>query len=463
MIAMGDDHVDDIARQLQNADDGAAPPWYTRPEARELLAERDIGAVYRLLHQGGVSQREIARRTGQSQSEVSEIIHGTRQVRDVTVLERIADGLGVPRPFLRLLASAPGVDGQDGSYGGEVTVAEPSEEVSEDMKRRHFIAGLSAAAFGQPVLMGLLDPDPAVAEAIPLPSRLDMGHMTELRAWTGQLRSLAQQYGGQADIVDGVVNRSMRLLSVPGTDEVQRSLRSALAELCTVAGWTCFDSGLHDHARRHLTRATQLAREARDPYGVACALWLSGAATEEIGQPDDALKVFQLGEFGLTKARNDPRAPALDAWLRAESASAYAHLGRPDMARSALAAAQDGWEPPTEDERADMEWLTALIERDLGRLDLAEQLAASSVRRWASSNNRRDAALPSITLATIHIQAGESHGLILARSAIKAVAPLHSARARKRLEPLAAALDARPSSDAKELARMARQVAATRA
>lgn len=331
------------------------------------------------------------------------------------------------------------------------------------MKRRHFIAGLSATAFGQPVLMGLLDPDPAVAEAVPLPSRLDLGQVTGLRAWTGQLRSLAQQYGGQADIVDGVVNRAMRLLSVSGTDAVQQSLRSALAELCTVAGWTCFDSGLHNYARHHLTRATQLAREAREPYGVACALWLSGAATEEIGQPDDALKVFQLGEFGLSKASNDPRAPGLAAWLRAESASAYAHLGRPDMARSALAAAQDGWEPLTADERADMEWLTALIERDLGRLDVAEQLAASSVRRWASSNNRRDAALPSITLATIHVQAGESHGLILARSAIKAVAPLHSVRARKRLEPLAAALETRPSSDAKELARIARQVAATKA
>lgn len=134
-----------------------------------------------------------------------------------------------------------------------------------------------------------------------------------------------------------------------------------------------------------------------------------------------------------------------------------------NMARSALAAARDGWEPPTADEQADMEWLTALIERDLGRLDVAEQLAASSVRRWTSSNNRRDAVLPSITLAAIHVQAGEPRGLILARSAINAVAPLHSVRARKRLEPLATALEARPSSDAKELALMARQVAATRA
>lgn len=47
MIDLGDGHVDHIARQLQNVGNGVAPPWSSLPEARELLAERDIGAVYR--------------------------------------------------------------------------------------------------------------------------------------------------------------------------------------------------------------------------------------------------------------------------------------------------------------------------------------------------------------------------------------------------------------------------------
>lgn len=54
-------HADDVARGLQNADNGAAPPWYTRPEARGALAERDIGAVYGILYRSGVPQREAAR------------------------------------------------------------------------------------------------------------------------------------------------------------------------------------------------------------------------------------------------------------------------------------------------------------------------------------------------------------------------------------------------------------------
>ena len=44
--------------------------------ARRALAARDVSAVYRLLTESGVSQRQIADLTGQSQSEVSEILKG---------------------------------------------------------------------------------------------------------------------------------------------------------------------------------------------------------------------------------------------------------------------------------------------------------------------------------------------------------------------------------------------------
>ena len=42
---MGGGHADDIAGHLDNADNGAASPWYTRPEARKALAARDIATV----------------------------------------------------------------------------------------------------------------------------------------------------------------------------------------------------------------------------------------------------------------------------------------------------------------------------------------------------------------------------------------------------------------------------------
>lgn len=65
------------------------------------LAARDITAVYKLLHSAGVSQRDIATMTGQSQSEVSEILNG-RQVMAYEVFVRVADGRSVPRGLMGL-------------------------------------------------------------------------------------------------------------------------------------------------------------------------------------------------------------------------------------------------------------------------------------------------------------------------------------------------------------------------
>jgi len=51
------------------------PELYWRGDVRRILAARDIAALYRVLKDdAGITQREIARRTGQSQSEVSEIL-----------------------------------------------------------------------------------------------------------------------------------------------------------------------------------------------------------------------------------------------------------------------------------------------------------------------------------------------------------------------------------------------------
>jgi transcriptional regulator with XRE-family HTH domain len=430
------------------------PALWEQPDVRAALAARDIGAVYRALTDLGVSQRAIAALTGQSQPEVSEIIGG-RRVIAYEVLERIAEGLGIPREYMGLSF------GDSATYAEEVTVSDPPEGVTDEMLRRHFIAGLASAAFGRPMLAGLLDPSPVSVERVPLPSRLTLRDVTDLRVGIEQLRSLSLRYGGQADIVDGVANRAMRLLTVPADDAVQRSLRSALSELREFAGWCCFDQRAYGVAGTHFTEAVGLARAANDPYGAAYALYHAGCMTEERGYPNDALKLFQLSQFKLCES-NDPRVSALGAGLRVDSASALAHLGRADMARSELSAAWDIWQSPHENDRGGLEWVTALVERDLGRLDTAERLAALSVRHWGSNGNRRDAALPAITLAELHVTAEEPSGLALAKTAINSVAPLRSVRARERLLPLADALDTRRGSDYQQLARMARQVAATR-
>src|ERR1700712_2579434 len=74
---------------------------WNEPEMKRALADRDISSVYRLLRRVGISQRHIAALTGQSQSEVSEILKG-RQVMAYDVLARISGGLGIPRGYMGL-------------------------------------------------------------------------------------------------------------------------------------------------------------------------------------------------------------------------------------------------------------------------------------------------------------------------------------------------------------------------
>jgi hypothetical protein len=120
--------------------------------------------------------------------------------------------------------------------------------------------------------------------------------------------------------------------------------------------------------------------------------------------------------------------------------------------------------PPTPtDPAGDLDYVAARLELERGRLDAAEQFAAASVRRWEGGRNPRARTWSSLLLATIHVRAGEPRGLKLAHGAIVGVTKLSSVRARQRLEPLVAALESRHNSDHRELARMARHVAATRA
>jgi Helix-turn-helix domain len=77
-------------------------PWiWDEPQMRQALYQHDFITVYRLLQRIGYSQNAIGQLTGQSQPEISAILHG-RRVISYRVIARIADGLGIPRGYLGL-------------------------------------------------------------------------------------------------------------------------------------------------------------------------------------------------------------------------------------------------------------------------------------------------------------------------------------------------------------------------
>jgi hypothetical protein len=149
--------------------------------------------------------------------------------------------------------------------------------------------------------------------------------------------------------------------------------------------------------------------------------------------------------------------------LAVDSADVLARMDHLAAARSELAATGESWRAPNADDQADMAWVMALVELTLGRLDMAERLVAASSRHWEGTADRRQAALGGITLAVIHVRAGEPGAHELAHRAITTVAQLRSARACDRLASLAAELESRRGTAAWRLAGLARRVMANSA
>ena len=63
---------------------------------RDALAGRDIGAVFRFLHQRGLSWASVAQATDIGEQRVREIASGKRRVENYDVYVRVAVGLNIP-------------------------------------------------------------------------------------------------------------------------------------------------------------------------------------------------------------------------------------------------------------------------------------------------------------------------------------------------------------------------------
>jgi transcriptional regulator with XRE-family HTH domain len=91
------------------------PEWvWCSPVMLVALARRDIASGFRQLQQLGLSQRRIAARIGQTQSEVGEVMSGSRVICSYDVLLCIARGLGIPRGLLGLAYTTAGGDATSG-------------------------------------------------------------------------------------------------------------------------------------------------------------------------------------------------------------------------------------------------------------------------------------------------------------------------------------------------------------
>ena len=426
---------------------------------REALSKREISSVYRLLRQHGVSQRQIAAMTGQSQSEVSEILKG-RQVMAYDVLTRISDGLGVPRGYMGLAYDEATAIRVVGAAAG----AQQAEE-DESVKRRRFLAHAAQVTMGAAVLgneSGSWSANPA---RTPAPGRIGMTDVRQVEAATRALRALDYQYGGGfcRDAVVAQLSWGQQMLESNGTELVKSRLFVALADLHSLAGWTSFDTNLMDSARGHFANALELAKQGGSHPLVANVLYRMGRVYLHQNAPNDALKLFQLGQIAAQESGSELAV----AVLCANEAWAYAMMGNDAQAAKLLGRTKD------EFARADVasaeSWVkffnetdvyamigtvhTALAQQNPAHTKYAIPALTKAVESYDEDMARSKTFMLG-ALATNHLLDGDiDQGARVGGKALDCAEGIKSARVRDRLKPLQAEAELRRNNtDARELA-----------
>lgn len=414
-------------------------------DMRAALHERDVSAVYRLLRKRGFSQRLVASLTGQSQSEVSEILKG-RQVMAYDVLARIADGLGVPRGHMGLAYEKSEVDSDDAAH------LDPQVEEDERVKRRSFLAHAAAVTMGAASIgagSGANLSLDNIPKGTPAPNRIGMTDVRQVEAATKALRALDYQYGGGfcRDAVEAQLSWGQQMLDSSASEPVRHKLFVALADLHNLAGWTSFDIGMPETARKHFGRALVLAKEGHSDPLVANILYRMGRIYLHYGKSNDALKLFQLGQIAAQESGSELAV----AVLCANEAWAYAQMDSPLQAQKLLGRMRDEYE------RADTanaeSWVRFFDDTDVYAMtgtvhtELAghghvkhTQYAIPALSRAIEKYGDEMARSRSFNLSALaqnHLIEGDiDHGARIGQSAIEAAEHIKSERVKDRMRPM---------------------------
>jgi len=203
--------------------------------------------------------------------------------------------------------------------------ADLPEDEPENVKRRKFLAHAEAVAVGAHVFSA----DSGSWVLAPAPGRIGMTDVRQVEAATRALRSLDYQYGGGfcRDAVVAQLSWGQQMLNSSGTDVVKQRLHIALADLHNLAAWTSFGAGFIDSAYNHFGRALELAKAGESDGLIANILYRMGRVYLHKESPDDALKMFQLGQIAAQQSGSELAA----AVICAHQAWAYAMMGHEEQ------------------------------------------------------------------------------------------------------------------------------------
>lgn len=280
--------------------------WH-RDDVALALEQRDIGRLFRLLRQHcGASQTRIGTAVGMTQSTVSLIVTRGQPVIAIAVLERIADGLGMPDTSRMQLGLAP-------------------KEV--DSVRRRTALGLGLIGALNPAALADILGESA-AEALEFTRRRTMssvgaGTLDHLEAVVIEL-DRASRWRPAAElfpIVRAYRQRIEQLIDGKHTFAEARELYVRAADLSVLLSRLAHDLGSHLAAEAYGIDSYRHAELAG--HDEACA-WAGGALASWLALAGQADKTIAAAERGLSRA---PRNGPIAAQLHAKAARGYALQG----------------------------------------------------------------------------------------------------------------------------------------
>lgn len=271
---------------------------------QRACATRNFQEIFRLVNRRtGSNQADMAAVIGKMTSaRIGDLIRGVRNIRGQAVIERIADGFGIPGEMLDL-------------------PRRPWEDPAETIDEKSVTRGREAAPAGQRAFVPLDSPS-----SLPdLNGQRGDDYAHTIRKVSKGLVILDNEMHGLpvADMAARAFKTVHRRLGEGDYEpECERDIQAAAAELAEIAGWSLFNEGKFSASRRFNQEALFLAKLAGDRSTELITLQNMGMLAGWVGRSREELAIARSV---IDQGHLSPR---VEAMFRAREAQGLAGSGR---------------------------------------------------------------------------------------------------------------------------------------
>ena len=309
---------------------------FARQDFYEACLRRDSGAMITILNADGVTQGQIAARTGIAQSTLSNYKRGVNTAQFAATFEKVADGLDMPprlRQALGLSGDTPaGSRPAAGAMAGVPAdtfdlqlLAEAIGRNGTRVKRRDMLA--LAGQLGATAALAPNGVWERLAYALANPGATDEATVREMEARTAGFHHLEEIVTASA-LLKGLtahLREVSTLLNGSAGDpknELRRRLMVVVGESTVLAGWAASDMRESAAARNFYDTAMQAADQAGDAAIASCALAYRSYIPSTKGANGRARVLLTEALQNISETTS----PATVAWIAARHAEESAQL-----------------------------------------------------------------------------------------------------------------------------------------